>query len=188
MTEPYPGTYRDPNHKIIGKLALNSPAGAVPLVGHLRSDGHDSVLVTVRSTDTEANLRESLHWRDDEITYIRRWGTSNKVRLTFSGKPSYVLYDALLIPVPQYRKTVPVCGLCGAIGHRPGACPGPIKTSHLRPVRLRRCARRRRARTSQVCATVLSLYRSPRHRGPYVHGPIPCVPTSAQCFTTRAQA
>ncbi|KAH7932841.1 hypothetical protein HPB49_003348 [Dermacentor silvarum] len=36
----------------------------------------------------------------------------------------YVLYDALLIPVQQY-KTVPACGLCGSIGHRPHACSGP---------------------------------------------------------------
>ncbi|KAH6930798.1 hypothetical protein HPB50_019322 [Hyalomma asiaticum] len=115
--------------KIIGEFAVKSPAGAVPLVGHLRSDGHDSCygVVTVSSTDTETTLRESLHWRDGEITHIRRLGTSNKVRLTFSGKvkPRYVHYDALLIPVQQYKKTVPACGLCGSIGHRPDACPGP---------------------------------------------------------------
>ncbi|KAH9384371.1 hypothetical protein HPB48_026378 [Haemaphysalis longicornis] len=63
----------------------------------------------------------------DEILHVRRLGTCNKVRLTFSGKvkPRYVSYDALLIPVQPYKKTVPACGRCGSVGHRPDACPGP---------------------------------------------------------------
>ncbi|KAH6945734.1 hypothetical protein HPB50_009729 [Hyalomma asiaticum] len=63
----------------------------------------------------------------DPDNHIRRLGTSNNVRLTFSGKvkPRHVHYDALLIPVQQYKKTVPACGLCGSIGHRSDACPGP---------------------------------------------------------------
>ncbi|KAH7950157.1 hypothetical protein HPB49_020278 [Dermacentor silvarum] len=119
--------------RTIGELAVNCSTGVVPLVGLLRSDGHDSCYwgggggVTVRSTEPESTLRESLHWEDGDITHIRRLGTSNNVQLTFAGqvKPRYVLYDALLIPVQQYKKMVPACGLCGSIGHRPDACPEP---------------------------------------------------------------
>ncbi|KAH6938183.1 hypothetical protein HPB50_007355 [Hyalomma asiaticum] len=56
-----------------------------------------------------------------DILHVRRLGTSHKVRLTFSGKvkPRYVSYDALLIPVQPYKKTVPACSRCGSVGHRP---------------------------------------------------------------------
>ncbi|KAH9372288.1 hypothetical protein HPB48_015636 [Haemaphysalis longicornis] len=57
-------------------------------------------VVTVRSSDTEAALRESLYWPEGEILHVRRLATSSKVGLTFSGKvkPRYVSYDALVIP------------------------------------------------------------------------------------------
>ncbi|KAH7979905.1 hypothetical protein HPB49_011871 [Dermacentor silvarum] len=53
--------------------------------------------------------------------------------LTYTSNPqiadqligTYVSYDARLIPVQPYKKTVPACGPCGSIGHRPDACPGP---------------------------------------------------------------
>ncbi|KAH9365358.1 hypothetical protein HPB48_017490 [Haemaphysalis longicornis] len=76
--------------KLIGEFAVPSPAGPVPLFGYLRADTHDSCygVVTVRSSDTEAALRESLYWPEGEILHVRRLGTSNKV------KPRYVSYDA----------------------------------------------------------------------------------------------
>ncbi|KAH7934062.1 hypothetical protein HPB49_020943 [Dermacentor silvarum] len=115
--------------KLIGEFAVPSPVGPVPLFGYLRADTQDFCygVVTVRSSDTKATLRESLYWPEGEILHVRRLGTSNKVRLTFSGKvkPRYVSYDALLIPVQPYKKTVPACGWCGSVGHRPDACPGP---------------------------------------------------------------
>ncbi|KAH7973623.1 hypothetical protein HPB49_003462 [Dermacentor silvarum] len=115
--------------KLIGELAVPSPVGPVPLFGYLRADTQDSCygVVTVRSSDIEATLRESLYWPEGKILHVRRLGTSNKVRLTFSGKvkPRYVSYDALLIPVQRYKKTVPACGRCGSVGHRPDGCPGP---------------------------------------------------------------
>ncbi|KAH7941768.1 hypothetical protein HPB49_017212 [Dermacentor silvarum] len=76
-------------------------------------------VVTVRSSDIEATLRESLYWPEGKILHVRRLGTSNKV------KPRYVSYDALLIPVQRYKKTVPACCRCGSVGHRPDSCPGP---------------------------------------------------------------
>ncbi|KAH7953155.1 hypothetical protein HPB49_005258 [Dermacentor silvarum] len=87
--------------KIIGDFDLNSADGRVPLTGHLRQDGGNVCygVVTVRNTDTEETLRSSLQWRQGEILEIRKFGTSNKARLTFSGKekPRYVHYEAMLI-------------------------------------------------------------------------------------------
>lgn len=115
--------------KLIGELTVPSSVGPVPLFGYLRADTQDSCygVVTVRSSDSEAELRQRFYWPEGEILHIRRLGTSNKVRLTFAGKvkPRYVTYDALLIPVQPYRKTVPACNQCGSVGHRPDACPGP---------------------------------------------------------------
>ncbi|KAH7965855.1 hypothetical protein HPB49_011487 [Dermacentor silvarum] len=112
--------------KLIGELAVPSPVGSVPLFGYLRADTQDSC-----SSDTEATLRESLYWPEGEILHVRRLGTSNKVRLTFSGKekPRYVSYDALLIPVQPYKKTVRACGRCGSVGYGPTPAPAPNQTS-----------------------------------------------------------
>ncbi|KAH9368560.1 hypothetical protein HPB48_020931 [Haemaphysalis longicornis] len=94
--------------KLIGEFAVPSPAGPVPLFGYWRVDNHDSCygVVTVHSSDTEGALRESLYWPEGAILHVRRLGTSNKVRLSFSGKvkPRYVSYDTLLIPVQAYKK------------------------------------------------------------------------------------
>ncbi|KAH7959704.1 hypothetical protein HPB49_013129 [Dermacentor silvarum] len=115
--------------KLIGELTVLSSVGPVPLFGYLRADTQDSCygVVTVRSTDSEAELQQHLYWAEGEILHIRRLGTTNKVRLTFSGKikPRYVTYDALLILVHPYKKTIPACSQCGSVGHRPDACPGP---------------------------------------------------------------
>lgn len=115
--------------KIIGDFDLNSADGRAPLTGHLRQDGGNVCygVVTVRNTDTEETLRSSLQWRQGEILEIRKFGTSNKARLTFSGKekPRYVHYEAMLIQVRPYQRTIPACGHCGVVGHRIDACPGP---------------------------------------------------------------
>ncbi|KAH7978564.1 hypothetical protein HPB49_005929 [Dermacentor silvarum] len=116
-------------HKLIGELTVLSSVGPGPLFGYLRADTQDSCygVVTVRSTDFEAELQKRLYWPEGEILHIRRLGTTNKVRLTFSGKvkPRYVTYDALLILVHPYKKTIPACSQWGSVGHRPDACPGP---------------------------------------------------------------
>lgn len=115
--------------KLIGELIVPSSVGPVPLFGYLCADTQDSCygVVTVRSSDSKAELRQRFYWPEGEILHIRRLGTSNKVRLTFAGKvkPRYVTCDALLIPVQPYKKTVPACNQCSSVGHRPDACPGP---------------------------------------------------------------
>ncbi|KAH7965780.1 hypothetical protein HPB49_010793 [Dermacentor silvarum] len=125
------GYFRPPYYYEDGLASYNYAVlgQAMPLFGYLRADTQDSCygVVTVRSSDTEATLRESLYWPEGEILHVRQLGTSNKVRLTFSGKvkPRYVSYDTLLIPVQPYKKTVPACGRCGSVGHRPDSCPSP---------------------------------------------------------------
>ncbi|KAH8034805.1 hypothetical protein HPB51_002974 [Rhipicephalus microplus] len=49
--------------KIIGKFAVPSPAGLVPLFGYLRANTQDSCygVVTLRRSDSEDALRESLY-------------------------------------------------------------------------------------------------------------------------------
>ncbi|KAH8038495.1 hypothetical protein HPB51_001668 [Rhipicephalus microplus] len=91
--------------KLIGELTVPSSVGPVPLFGYLRTDTQDSCygVVTVRSCDSEAELRQRFYWPEGEILHIRRLGTSNK----------------------PYRKTVPACNQCDSVGHRPDACPGP---------------------------------------------------------------
>ncbi|KAH6941969.1 hypothetical protein HPB50_026063 [Hyalomma asiaticum] len=115
--------------KLIGEFAVPSSVGPVPMFGYLRADTQDSCygVVTVPNSDNEATLRESLYWPEGQILHVRRLGTSNKVRLTFSGKvkPRCVSYDTLLIPVQPYKKTVPACSRCGSVGHRADICPGP---------------------------------------------------------------
>ncbi|KAH6927235.1 hypothetical protein HPB50_001111 [Hyalomma asiaticum] len=96
--------------KLIGEFAVPSSVGPVPMFGYLWADTQDSCygVVTVPNSDNEATLRESLYWSEGEILHVR-----------------YVSYDALLIPVQPYKKTVPACSRCGSVGHRPDTCPGP---------------------------------------------------------------
>ncbi|KAH7942088.1 hypothetical protein HPB49_020345 [Dermacentor silvarum] len=105
--------------KLIGELTVLSAVGPVPLFGYLCADTQDSCygVVTVRSTDSEAELQPRLYWPEGEILHIWRLGTTNKVRLTFSVtiKPRYVTYDALLILVQPYKKTIPACSQCGSV-------------------------------------------------------------------------
>ncbi|KAH7977531.1 hypothetical protein HPB49_002175 [Dermacentor silvarum] len=105
--------------KFIGEFAVPSPVAPVPLFGYLRADTQDSCyeVVTVRSSDTEGTLRESLYWPEGEILHVRRLGTSNKVRLLRRPADPGVTI--------QENCGIPACGRCGSVGHRPDACPGP---------------------------------------------------------------
>ncbi|KAH7966122.1 hypothetical protein HPB49_013899 [Dermacentor silvarum] len=113
--------------RLIGDFAVNTEKGSVPLHGYLRQDGGNTChgVIVVRNTDTTETLQHQVCWRAGTIVEIRKFGTSNKARITFAGKekPRYVHYDNMVVSVQNYYKTIPACGQCGAVGHRGDACP-----------------------------------------------------------------
>lgn len=119
----------DTADKVIGDFAVNIERRQVLLHGYLRQDGGDVChgVIAVRNSDTTETLRESVCWRSGTIVEVRKFGTSNKARVTFAGKkkPRFVHYDTMLIPVQPYYRTIPACGKCGVVGHRMDACPNP---------------------------------------------------------------
>ncbi|KAH6944340.1 hypothetical protein HPB50_002713 [Hyalomma asiaticum] len=104
-----------------------NPAVADRLLGEfsVNTEHGDDVchgVIVVSNSDTTESLREQ----------VRKFGSSNKARVTFAGKvkPRFVHYDNMLIPVRNYYRTIPACGLhksqgeeCGSVGHRADACP-----------------------------------------------------------------
>ncbi|KAH7953007.1 hypothetical protein HPB49_003447 [Dermacentor silvarum] len=113
--------------RLIGDFAVNTEKGSVPLHCYLRQDGGNTChgVIVVRNTDTTETLQHRVCWRAGTIVEIRKFGTSNKARITFAGKekPRYVHYDNMVVSVQNYYKTIPACGQCGAVGHRADACP-----------------------------------------------------------------
>ncbi|KAH7965200.1 hypothetical protein HPB49_004644 [Dermacentor silvarum] len=112
--------------RLIGDIAVNAEKGSVPLHGYLRQDGGNTChgVIVVRNTDTTETLQHRVCWRASTIVEIRKFGTSNKARITFAGKEKpYVHYDNMVVSVQNYYKTIPACGQCGAVGHRADACP-----------------------------------------------------------------
>ncbi|KAH7974807.1 hypothetical protein HPB49_019795 [Dermacentor silvarum] len=113
--------------RLIGDFAVNTEKGSVPLQGYLRQDGGNTChgVIVVRNTDTTETLQHRVCRRAGTIVEIRKFGTSNKARITFAGKekPRYVHYDNMVVSVQNYYKTIPACGQCGAVGHRADACP-----------------------------------------------------------------
>lgn len=61
-------------------------------------------VITVNDTDTTETLQQQVEWRKGNIVEIRKFGTSNKTRVTFAGKekPRFVHYENMLIPVGKY--------------------------------------------------------------------------------------
>ncbi|KAH6943420.1 hypothetical protein HPB50_021584 [Hyalomma asiaticum] len=84
-------------------------------------------VVTTANHETAETLKDSIQWRQGTILYIRKFGTSNKARLTFAGKvkPRTVHYNSEIITVRPYFRTVPACGVCGTVGQRADTCPNP---------------------------------------------------------------
>ncbi|CAN7940157.1 unnamed protein product, partial [Ixodes hexagonus] len=123
--------------RLIGDFAVNIDRGSIPLQGYLRQDGGNTChgVVVVSNTDTTETLQHRVCWRAGTIVEIRKFGTSNKARITFAGKekPRYVHYDNMVVSVQNYYKTIPACGQCGAFGHRADAC------SNLQPNTCRLC-------------------------------------------------
>ncbi|KAH6922669.1 hypothetical protein HPB50_017508 [Hyalomma asiaticum] len=114
---------------LLGDFVIKSAKGDVSLHGHLKESGeevcHD--VVTIANHETAETLKDSIQWRQGTILYFRKFGTSNKARLTFAGKvkPRTVHYNSEIITVRAYFRTVPACSVCGTVGHRADTCPNP---------------------------------------------------------------
>ncbi|KAH6936191.1 hypothetical protein HPB50_014873 [Hyalomma asiaticum] len=93
--------------RLIGDFVVNTEKRKVLLQGYLIQDGGNTCqgVIVVRNTDTTETLQHRVCWRAGTIE-----------------KPRYVHYD-MVVPVRNYYKTIPPCGLCGAVGHRAHACP-----------------------------------------------------------------
>lgn len=124
--------------RLLGEFSVNTERGVIPLHGYLRQDRGDVChgVIVVSNSDTTESLREQVQWRAGTIVEVRKFGSSNKARVTFARKvkPRFVHYDNMLIPVRNYHRTIPACGLCGSVGHRADACPNTA-AQHVRTLR-----------------------------------------------------
>ncbi|KAH7970205.1 hypothetical protein HPB49_000857 [Dermacentor silvarum] len=115
--------------QLLGDFELQTDIGKVAAHGHLKQHGEDVCygVVTVANHDTTDTLRQALQWRAGKLLDIRKFGTSNKARLTFAGrvKPRYNHHNSEITFVQPYYRTILTCGLCGTVGHRADSCPNP---------------------------------------------------------------
>ncbi|KAH6919502.1 hypothetical protein HPB50_029501 [Hyalomma asiaticum] len=102
--------------RLLGDFVIKSAKGDVSLHGHFKESGEEVChgVVTIANHETAKTLRDSIQWRQGTILFIRKFGTSNKARLTFAGKvkPRTVHYNSEIITVRPYFRTVPACGVC----------------------------------------------------------------------------
>ncbi|KAH7948906.1 hypothetical protein HPB49_003395 [Dermacentor silvarum] len=115
--------------ELLGDFELQSDNGKMAAHGHLKQHGEDVCygVVTVANHETTDTLCQDLQWRASELLDIRKFGTSNKARLTFAGrvKPSYIHHNSEISFVQPYYRTIPACGLCATVRHRVDSCPNP---------------------------------------------------------------
>ncbi|KAH7958787.1 hypothetical protein HPB49_005076 [Dermacentor silvarum] len=115
--------------QLLRDFELQTDKGKMAAHGHLKQHGEDVCygVVTVANHETTDTLRQALQWRAGELLDIRKFGTSNKARLTFAGrvKPRYIHYNPKITFVQPYYWTIPACGLCGTVGHLADSCPNP---------------------------------------------------------------
>ncbi|KAH7940744.1 hypothetical protein HPB49_005127 [Dermacentor silvarum] len=119
--------------QLLGDFRLHTDKSKMAAHGHLKQHGEDVCygVVTVANHETTDTLRQALQWRAGELLDIRKFGTSNEDRLTFSGrvKPRYIHYNSEITFVQPYYRTIPTCGLCGTVGHRADSCPNPANAN-----------------------------------------------------------
>ncbi|KAH7978707.1 hypothetical protein HPB49_006404 [Dermacentor silvarum] len=115
--------------QLLSDFELQTDKGKMAAHGHLKQHGEDVCygVVMVANHETTDTLRQALQWHAGELLDIRKFGTSNKARLTFAGrvKPRYIHYNSEITFVQPYYWTIPACGLCGTVGHRADSCPNP---------------------------------------------------------------
>lgn len=118
-------------NKLARDWNLNMGSGSVPLRGHVKLNGEVCRgVITVRADETTASLKGKVVWREGELAFVRKLGTSNVAVLTFVGRrvPRYVHYNCECTVVREYKKTVPACYRCGTVGHWIDNCPHPDVT------------------------------------------------------------
>ncbi|KAH7945353.1 hypothetical protein HPB49_009953 [Dermacentor silvarum] len=115
--------------QLLGDFEIQTDKGKMAAHGHLKQHVEDVCygVVTVANHETTDTLRQALQWRAGELLDIRKFGKSDKARLTFAGtvKPRYIHYNSKITFVQPYYRTIPACGLCGTIGHQADSCPNP---------------------------------------------------------------
>ncbi|KAH7986140.1 hypothetical protein HPB52_025185 [Rhipicephalus sanguineus] len=115
-------------NKLARDWNLNMGSGSVPLRGHVKLNGEVCRgVITMRADETTASLKGKVVWREGELAFVRKLGTSNVAVLTFVGRrvPRYVHYNCECTVVREYKKTVPACYRCGTVGHWIDNCPHP---------------------------------------------------------------
>ncbi|KAH6931310.1 hypothetical protein HPB50_023509 [Hyalomma asiaticum] len=77
-------------NRLIGDNVVNAEKRPVPLPGYLRQGGGNTCqrVIMVRDTDTMETLQHRVCWRAGTIVEIRKFGTSNKARVTFAAATS----------------------------------------------------------------------------------------------------
>lgn len=118
-------------NKLAGDFNLNVGSGSIPLRGHVKLNGEVCRgVITVRADETTTSLKGKVVWREGDLAFVRKLGTSNVAVLTFVGRrvPRYVHYNCECAVVREYKRTVPACYQCGTIGHRIDNCPHPDVT------------------------------------------------------------
>ncbi|KAG0426844.1 hypothetical protein HPB47_026074, partial [Ixodes persulcatus] len=74
-------------NKLVRDFNLNVGSGSVPLRGHVKLNGEVCRgVIPVRTDETTASLKGKVVWREGELAFVRKLGTSNVVVLTFVGR------------------------------------------------------------------------------------------------------
>ncbi|KAH7971439.1 hypothetical protein HPB49_024102 [Dermacentor silvarum] len=118
-------------NKLARDFNLNVGSGSIPLRGHVKLNGEVCRgVITVRADETTTSLKGKVVWREGDLAFVRKLGTSNVAVLTFVGRrvPRYVHYNCECAVVREYKRTVPACYQRGTIGHRIDNCPHPDLT------------------------------------------------------------
>ncbi|KAH7965100.1 hypothetical protein HPB49_003314 [Dermacentor silvarum] len=103
-------------------------ASSYPFKGHLKLNGElCKGVINVREEETSASLKRKLFWKEGEIAFVRKLGTTNVAVVTFVGRQltRYIYYNHECVPMRAYKKTIPACYRRGTIGHRVDNCPHP---------------------------------------------------------------